>query len=92
MNLEEQLRGRSFEQIPLKVTSGVLLYIGAGIYNSVAGAIKELVSNSFDADATRVVISMDYPRFRPVQLKLGLTSCESLWYHVRQNVPEEGNG
>jgi len=31
-------------------------------------------------------------RVRPVQLKLGLTSCESLWYHVRQNVPEEGNG
>ena len=31
-------------------------------------------------------------RFRPVQLELGLTSCESVWYHVRQNVPEEGNG
>jgi hypothetical protein len=27
-----------------------------------------------------------------VQLKVGLTSCESLWYHFRQNVPEEANG
>ncbi len=68
MNLEEQLRGRPFEQIPIKVTSGVLLHIGAGIYNSVAGAIKELVSNSFDADATRVVISTDYPKFEQIKV------------------------
>ena len=67
MGLEEQLRGKHFEQIPLKVTSGVLLHIGAGIYNSVAGALKELVSNSFDADATRVVISTDYPKFEQIR-------------------------
>lgn len=68
MNLEEQLRGRPFEQIPLKVTSGVLIHIGAGIYNSPAGAIKELISNSFDADATRVVVSTDYPRFEQIRV------------------------
>jgi len=76
MDLEEQLRGRPFEQIPLKVTSGILLHIGAGIYNSVAGAIKELVSNSFDADATRVVISTGYPRFEQIRVVdngLGMT-------------------
>lgn len=66
MNLERELQGRDFHQIPIKVTSGVLLHIGAGIYSSVAGAIKELVSNSFDADATRVVISTDFPRFEKV--------------------------
>jgi len=68
MNLEERLRGRHFEQIPIKVTSGVILHIGAGIYNSVAGAIKELVSNSFDADATRVVISTEYPKFEQIKV------------------------
>jgi hypothetical protein len=68
MNLEEQLRGRPFEQIPLKVTSGVLIHIGAGIYNSLAGAIKELISNSFDADATRVIISTDYPGFEQIRV------------------------
>jgi hypothetical protein len=68
INLEEQLRGKTFEQIPIKVTSGVLLHIGAGIYHSVAGAIKELVSNSFDADATRVVISTDYPDFERIKV------------------------
>jgi len=76
MGLEEQLRGKHFEQIPLKVTSGVLLHIGAGIYNSVAGALKELVSNSFDADATRVVISTGYPKFEQIRVVdngLGMT-------------------
>jgi hypothetical protein len=53
----------NIEYVPLKVTAGVLLHIGAGIYNSPAGAIKELVSNSFDADATFVTISTDYPDF-----------------------------
>jgi hypothetical protein len=66
--LEEQLRNRTFEQIPIKVTSGVLLHIGAGIYHSVAGAIKELISNSFDAEATRVVISTDYPKFEQIKV------------------------
>jgi len=56
------------EYVPLKVTSGVLIHIGAGIYNSVAGAIKELVSNSYDADATNVSISMDYPYFNKIKV------------------------
>lgn len=76
MKLEDQLKGRPFEQIPIKVTSGVLLHIGAGIYNSVAGALKELVSNSFDADAKRVVISTDYPKFQQIKVVdngLGMT-------------------
>ncbi|MBG0784686.1 MAG: ATP-binding protein [Anaerolineaceae bacterium] len=51
------------EYIPLRVTSGILMHIGAGIYNSVAGALKELVSNSYDADAQNVIISTGYPNF-----------------------------
>lgn len=56
------------EYIPLEVTSNILIHIGAGIYNSVAGAIKELVSNSYDADATKVVISTDYPDFEQIRV------------------------
>ena len=66
--LEKELSGKPFEYVPIKVTSGVLLRIGAGIYSSVAGAIKELVSNAFDADATRVVISTGYPEFESIQV------------------------
>jgi hypothetical protein len=87
MSLEEKLRGRPFEQIPLKVTSGVLLYIGAGIYKSVAGAIKELVSNSFDADATRVVVSTDYPRFEQIRVvDNGLGMTPALFAKAMQSI------
>lgn len=64
------------EYVPIKVTAGILIHIGAGIYNSVAGAIKELVSNSFDADATQVLITTDYPRFQEIKVVddgLGMT-------------------
>ncbi len=56
------------EYVPIRVTAGILMHIGAGIYSSVAGAIKELVSNSFDADATQVLIDMDYPAFNEIKV------------------------
>jgi Histidine kinase-, DNA gyrase B-, and HSP90-like ATPase len=56
------------EYIPLRVTSGVLMHIGAGIYNSAAGAIKELVTNSYDADATEVTITTNYPLFDEIRV------------------------
>ena len=56
------------EYIPIKVSAGILIHIGAGIYNSVAGAVKELVSNSFDADATQVLINMNYPDFDEIKV------------------------
>lgn len=54
--------------IPIRVTAGVILRIGAGIYHSVAGALKELVSNSYDADATAVVITTNYPDFDEIKV------------------------
>ncbi len=59
---------KEIEYVPLRVTAGVLMHIGAGIYNSVAGAIKELVSNAYDADASSVTISMDYPYFNRIKV------------------------
>jgi hypothetical protein len=55
------------QYIPIKVTAGIILHIGAGIYNSVAGALKELVSNSFDADAENVIIFTNYPQFDEIR-------------------------
>jgi len=37
--------------------------ISVGIYRSPANALKELVSNAFDAEATEVFISTDHPAF-----------------------------
>ena len=47
----------------IKVSSKILGHISAGIYRSPAGAIKELISNAFDADATRVAITTNWPSF-----------------------------
>lgn len=48
---------------PIQVSSKILGHISAGVYRSPAGAIKELVSNAFDADATRVAITTNWPSF-----------------------------
>ena len=47
----------------VEVSSKVLEHISTGIYRSPGGAIKELVSNAFDADATRVVITTNPSSF-----------------------------
>jgi len=52
------------ERIPINVAVSVLADISLGIYRTPANALKELVSNAFDADATRVVINTGFPYFR----------------------------
>ena len=47
----------------IKVSSKILGHISGGIYRSPADAIKELVSSAFDADATRVAITTNWPSF-----------------------------
>lgn len=47
----------------------VLGHLSRGLYRTPAGAIKELISNAFDADAGVVRIHTDFPRFN-------LFSCE----------------
>ena len=47
----------------IKVSSKILGHISRGIYRNPADAIKELVSNAFDADATRVAITTNWPSF-----------------------------
>jgi hypothetical protein len=41
----------------MKVGSKIVRYLSEGIYNSPAGTLKELISNSFDADAEKVEIT-----------------------------------
>jgi hypothetical protein len=45
------------------VSSKIQGHISAGIYRSAGGALKELVSNAFDADATQVIITTNWPSF-----------------------------
>jgi hypothetical protein len=45
------------------VSSKILGHISSGVYRSAGGALKELVSNAFDANAARVVITTNHPSF-----------------------------
>lgn len=48
---------------PIKLSAKVFGHISQGLYRSPAGAIKELISNAFDADAAHVKIHTDFPKF-----------------------------
>lgn len=52
----------------IKVSSKTLGLISSGIYRSAAGALKELVSNAFDADAEWVRIGTNPPSFDVVSI------------------------
>ncbi len=47
----------------IEVSSKLLGHISAGVYRSAGRAIKELVSNAFDARATKAVITTNWPSF-----------------------------
>ncbi len=49
---------------PINVAASVIADVSAGIYRSPAGALKELLSNAFDADAKTVRVSTGWPEFR----------------------------
>jgi hypothetical protein len=47
----------------------VFARITDGIYRTPSSAIRELISNAYDADATEVIIRTDYPRFATLSVK-----------------------
>lgn len=48
---------------PIYLSAKVFGHLSQGLYRTPAGAIKELISNSFDADARLVRIHTGFPRF-----------------------------
>ncbi|WP_165226412.1 ATP-binding protein [Aquisphaera insulae] len=53
----------------IKLSSKTLVHISSGLYRSTANALKELISNAFDADATLVEINTNSPRFDTLTCK-----------------------
>jgi hypothetical protein len=53
----------------LQTDERVIARVTDGIYRQPASAIRELISNAYDADATRVVIKTDAPRFERVSVE-----------------------
>ncbi len=56
MNDEEKLERR----LTLQVSVQIIKHISSGLYRSPASALKELISNSFDADAHKVTVEFNF--------------------------------
>src|ERR1700754_540051 len=56
-----QKQSSSEEKYEIEVSSRIIRHISRGIYRSPAGALKELISNAYDAGATKVTINTNYP-------------------------------
>lgn len=60
----------------LKTSERVLARVTDGIYRQPGSALRELVANAYDADASRVVVRTDRPRFSTIRVEddgLGMT-------------------
>lgn len=53
----------------LKTDKRVLSRVTDGIYRRPGSAIRELLSNAYDADATKVIIKTDRPRFNRITIE-----------------------
>lgn len=87
----EQIRATSkvgdYVDIPLKTSQKILARITDGIYRQPASALRELISNAYDADAKKVTIKTDAPRFDQISVKddgIGI-SPEAL-QHLIENI------
>src|SRR5258708_32903866 len=53
----------------IKVHEKALAHLSRGLYRSPASALRELVSNAWDANAKTVRISTNYPRFFQITIE-----------------------
>src|SRR5437764_9122244 len=79
-SLSAQIRGSEKTRQPvetkLATDQRVLARITDGIYRQPSSALRELISNAYDADASEVIISTDAPRFKQISVRddgLGLS-------------------
>src|SRR5260221_8409604 len=56
-------------QTTLKTSERVIRRVTDGIYREPWAALREIISNAYDADATEVVISTDAPRFNRMTIR-----------------------
>ena len=79
--------GESPVSTVLRTDERVLARVTDGIYRQPGSAIRELVSNAYDADAAQVVIKTDRPRFRTLSVEddgIGMTpaALAHLLHHI----------
>lgn len=58
-----------FATTTLRTDDRVIARVTDGIYRQPGSALRELISNAYDADATKVVIKTDAPRFNEISIE-----------------------
>ena len=66
--LESRTSGEPAEAV-LRTDDRVLARITDGIYRQPSSALRELISNAYDADATHVYVDTDAPRFSRIEVR-----------------------
>lgn len=71
----------------LKTDQKVLARITDGIYRHVSSAIRELICNAYDADATEVYIDTDVPRFKKITIRdngngMSVETLSNMLHHI----------
>jgi hypothetical protein len=71
----------------LSTDDRVLARITDGIYRQPASALRELITNAYDADAENVIVETDWPRFSKISVRddgngLTIESLASLINHI----------
>jgi hypothetical protein len=71
----------------LRTDERVIARVTDGIYRQPGSALRELISNAYDADATRVIIKTDAPRFERITVEddghgMKLEALAHLLFHI----------
>lgn len=73
--------------IKLKTSERILARVTDGIYRQPASALRELISNAYDADALKVTINTDAPRFAQFSIKDdGIGMSPDVLAHLIENI------
>ncbi|MDW1678065.1 MULTISPECIES: ATP-binding protein [Vibrio] len=69
IELIQKIKSGSRETTKLETDDKVLARVTDGIYRLPGSAIRELISNAYDADAENVYVSTDVPRFNSMTIR-----------------------
>ncbi len=81
----------------LRTDDRVLARVTDGIYRQPASALRELISNAYDADATKVIIQTDAPRFDQISVRddgngMNIASLVRLIHHIGGSAKRRRDG
>ncbi len=81
----------------LETDEKVLARVTDGIYRLPGSAIRELISNAYDADAENVTINTDVPRFETITIRddgngMSIETLVNLLNHVGASAKRSGKG